>query len=425
MKKFSVAEMSRQQVETAAKAMNLPKSISDVLMCPKRVLRVTFPIKMDDGSVQCFTGYRCQYNDGRGPTKGGVRYHPDVCEDEVIALAAWMTWKCSLVDLPYGGAKGGVICDPLKLSERELEKITRRYTAEIMPVLGPNKDIPAPDVFTTSKTMAWMMDTFSMMTGHTEPAVVTGKPEVLGGSKGRKEATGRGVAIITRELYRALNKPLKDAKVIIQGFGNVGSYAAYFLNQMGAKIVAVSDSSTGIIDPAGLDVKSLMECVEKHKLLEPYTKGKKVSRDEILYQEADILIPAALENQIREDNADKIKVKVIVEGANGPTTPAADKILEKRGVYVAPDILANAGGVIVSHFEWVQALSGLYWEEKEVNDRLEHKLVKTFSEVWNKAKNMNPDPLQKGGMNVSLRVAAYVVALERIAEVYKYRGIFP
>ncbi|HEX7321094.1 MAG TPA: Glu/Leu/Phe/Val dehydrogenase [bacterium] len=415
MKKFSVAEMARQQVQAAAKAMNLPASTTTILMCPKRMLRVTFPIKMDDGTVQCFMGYRCQYNDARGPTKGGVRYHPDVCEDEVIALAAWMTWKCSLVDLPYGGAKGGVICDPLKLSEQELEKITRRYTTEIMPVLGPNKDIPAPDVFTTSKTMAWMMDTFSMMTGHTEPAVVTGKPEVLGGSKGRKEATGRGVSIITRELFKALGKSLKDARVIIQGFGNVGGYAAYFLSQMGAKIVAVSDSSIGLLDPNGFNVTELMEVVEKHKLLEPYKKGKRIDRDEILFQEADLLIPAALENQIRGDNAGRVKVSIIVEGANGPTTPEADEILDKKGIYVAPDILANAGGVIVSHFEWVQALSGMYWEEQEVNERLERKLVKTFAEVWKKAMTMK----------TSLRTAAYVVALERVAEVYKYRGIFP
>jgi glutamate dehydrogenase/leucine dehydrogenase len=415
MKKFSVAEMARLQVETAAKAMNLPKSTTAILMCPKRMLRVTFPIKMDDGTIKCFTGYRCQYNDARGPTKGGVRYHPDVCEDEVIALAAWMTWKCALVDLPYGGAKGGVICDPLALSEQELEKITRRFTTEIMPILGPNKDIPAPDVFTTSKTMAWMMDTFSMMTGHTEPAVVTGKPEVLGGSKGRKEATGRGVAIVTRELFKALGKPVKGARVIIQGFGNVGSYAALFLTQMGAKVVAVADAATGLIDENGFDVQDLIGFVEKQKNLGQYKKGRKVDRDEVLYQEADILIPAALENQIRADNADRIKAKVIAEGANGPTTPEADGLLSKKGVYTAPDILANAGGVIVSHFEWVQALSGMYWEEKEVNDRLEEKLVKTFGVVWSKSSEMK----------ISLRIAAYVVALERIAEVYKYRGIFP
>ncbi|MEO0161582.1 MAG: Glu/Leu/Phe/Val dehydrogenase [candidate division WOR-3 bacterium] len=415
MKKFSVAEMARQQLEKAAKVMNLPEHLLKILMCPKRVLKVIFPVQMDDGTIQCFTGFRCQYNDARGPTKGGVRYHPDVTEDEVIALAAWMTWKCALVDLPYGGAKGGVICDPMKLSERELERITRRYTAEIMPILGPHIDIPAPDVFTTSKTMAWIMDTFSMMTGHTEPAVVTGKPEVLGGSKGRREATGRGVFIVTRELFKKLGRPLRNAKVLIQGFGNVGSYAGYFLAQEGAKIIGVSDSSTGVIDENGLDVEELMECVQKYKLLEYYKKGKKVPRDEILYQEADILIPAALENQIRVDNAEKIKTQAIIEGANGPTTPEADDILEKKGIYVVPDILANSGGVIVSHFEWVQALSGLYWEEKEVNERLENKLVKTFNEVWDTAKRMN----------VSLRVAAYIVALTRIVEVYKYRGIFP
>ncbi|MEO0137848.1 MAG: Glu/Leu/Phe/Val dehydrogenase [candidate division WOR-3 bacterium] len=415
MKKFSVAEMARQQLEKAAKVMNLSEHLLKILMCPKRVLKVIFPVQMDDGTIQCFTGFRCQYNDARGPTKGGVRYHPDVTEDEVIALAAWMTWKCALVDLPYGGAKGGVICDPMKLSERELERITRRYTAEIMPVLGPHIDIPAPDVFTTSKTMAWIMDTFSMMTGHTEPAVVTGKPEVLGGSKGRREATGRGVFIVTRELFKKLGRPLRNAKVLIQGFGNVGSYAGYFLAQEGAKIIGVSDSSTGVIDENGLDVEELMECVQKYKLLEYYKKGKKVPRDEILYQEADILIPAALENQIRVDNAEKIKTQAIIEGANGPTTPEADDILEKKGIYVVPDILANSGGVIVSHFEWVQALSGLYWEEKEVNERLENKLVKTFNEVWDTAKRMN----------VSLRVAAYIVALTRIVEVYKYRGIFP
>lgn len=415
MKHFSVAEMARQQVEKAAQAMKLPAATRQILMCPKRTLRVTFPIKMDDGSVQCFTGFRCQYNDARGPTKGGVRYHPDVTEDEVIALASWMTWKCSLVDLPYGGAKGGVICDPLKLSERELEKITRRYTTEIMPILGPNKDIPAPDVFTTSKTMAWMMDTFSMISGHTEPAVVTGKPEVLGGSKGRKEATGRGVALSVRELFKSMKKPLKDVRVVIQGFGNVGSYAGLFLSQMGARIIAVSDATTGLIEPKGFDVEALMTVVEKHKCLEPVTTGTKVQRDDILYQEADLLIPAAMENQIRADNANRLKVRFICEGANGPTTPEADEILEARGVKVIPDILANAGGVIVSHFEWVQALSGLYWEEKEVNDRLEQKIVRTFAEVWRRSQEMN----------VSLRVAAYIVALERINEVYKFRGIFP
>lgn len=416
MKQFSVAAMARDQLVKAAKAMKLSKAIVTVLGCPKRVLRVNFPIQMDDGTIRCFTGYRCQYNDSRGPTKGGVRYHPGVSEDEVIALAAWMTWKCALVDLPYGGAKGGVICDPMALSERELEKITRRYTTEIMPVLGPNKDIPAPDVFTTSKTMAWMMDTFSMFAGHTEPAVVTGKPEVLGGSKGRKEATGRGVMITTRELCARINLRLKGARVAVQGFGNVGSHAALFLSQLGAKIVAVSDSSTGFVNGDGLDVPGLVACIEKHRCLAPYRgPGRKVSREVILYQDVDILIPAALENQIRKDNASRIKAKVVSEGANGPTAPEADAILEKKGIHVIPDILANSGGVIVSHYEWVQALSGMYWEEEEVNQRLEKKLVASFGQVWRKAQEFK----------VSLRTAAYCVALERIASVYQYRGIFP
>lgn len=416
MEKFSVAEMARQQLEKAAKAAKLPESITTILSCPKRVLRVTFPVQMDNGTVKCFIGYRCQYNDSRGPTKGGVRYHPEVSEDEVIALAAWMTWKCALVDLPYGGAKGGVICDPPKLSEQELEKITRRFTIEIMPILGPNKDIPAPDVFTTSKTMAWMMDTFSMVTGHTEPAVVTGKPEVLGGSKGRKEATGRGVMINTREICNRLNIPLKGVRVAVQGFGNVGSYAALFLSQLGAKIVAVSDADIALVNPDGLDVPELMNCTEKYKCLESFKgAGRRIERDELLYQEVDILIPAALENQLRKDNAAKIGARVIVEGANGPTTPDADEILEKKGIHVVPDILANSGGVIVSHYEWVQALSGMYWEEEEVNQRLEKKLVRSFEAVWQKARELK----------VSLRTAAYCVALERISQVYQYRGIFP
>jgi glutamate dehydrogenase (NAD(P)+) len=326
-----------------------------------------------------------------------------------------MTWKCALVDLPYGGAKGGVICNPLNMSETELERLTRRYTAEIMTILGPHIDIPAPDVFTTSKTMAWIMDTFSMFKGYTEPAIVTGKPEVLGGSLGRKQATGRGVAIITRELYKKLGKSLKGCTVAVQGFGNVGSHAALFLKEMGAQIVAVSDSSGGLIDYDGLPLDDLTQCIEKHQCLAKYDKITAVDRDEILYLDVDIFIPAALENQIRRDNVDRIKAKIISEGANGPTTPDADEVLEKRGVKVIPDILANAGGVIVSHLEWVQALSGLQWEEDEINKRLERKLVTSFDKVWKKAQEKK----------VSLRTAAYVVAIERIAEVYSYRGVFP
>jgi len=412
---FQLAKMVREQVEKAANKIDIPGHIRDILKCPMRVLKVSFPVRMDDGRIVCFTGFRCQYNNALGPTKGGVRYHPELSEDEVIALAAWMTWKCALVDLPYGGAKGGVICDPTNLSERELERLTRRFTTEIMPVLGPHSDIPAPDVFTTSKTMAWMMDTFSMFKGYTEPAIVTGKPEVMGGSLGRKHATGRGVAIVVRELYKKLGKNLKGATVAVQGFGNVGSHAALFLAQMGAKVVTVSDASCGLIDYGGLPVAELMEFVEKHECLAEYNKLKSCDRDEVLYQDVDILIPAALENQIRKDNVEKMKVKVISEGANGPTTPDADRILEKRGTYVIPDILANAGGVIVSHLEWVQALSGLQWEEEEINQRLEKRLVRTFDKVWKKAKEKN----------VSLRTAAYIIAIERIVKVYRYRGLFP
>jgi glutamate dehydrogenase (NAD(P)+) len=379
-----------------------------------RVLKVSIPIKMDNGRTKVFTGFRCQYNNARGPTKGGVRYHPEVTEDEIVALAAWMTWKCALLDLPYGGAKGGVICDPKKLSEGELERMTRRYTSEIMPILGPHIDIPAPDVYTTSKTMAWIMDTFSMMKGYTEPSIVTGKPEVLGGSKGRKEATGRGVAIITREFFKAKRKSLKGAKIAVQGFGNVGGHAALFLSRMGAKIVAASDVSGALINPDGLDISGLIECVERHACVIKHP-GKQIDKEELLFQDVDVLIPAALEDQIHRKNAHKIKAKVIFEGANGPTTPEADEILEKRRIPVIPDILANAGGVVVSHLEWAQALSGLFWEEEQVNTELEKKMVKSFKQVWDVATRRK----------ISFRCAAYLIAIERIAEIYSYRGMFP
>ncbi|MFQ6083341.1 MAG: Glu/Leu/Phe/Val dehydrogenase [Candidatus Aminicenantia bacterium] len=410
----SIAEMAKKQLLKAAKRINLDPNIQKILEKPMRVFEVSIPIIRDNGEVEVFTGYRCQYNDARGPAKGGVRYHPEVTKDEIVALAAWMTWKCALVDLPYGGAKGGIICDPIKLSEKELERLTRRYTTEIAPILGPHLDIPAPDVYTTSKTMAWMMDTFSILKGYTEPSIVTGKPEVLGGSKGRKEATGRGVAIITQELFRALKKSLKGTKIAIQGFGNVGSYAALFLSQMGAKIVAVSDVLGALVNEEGFSPGELISYVEKYGSFEKF-KAKRIPRDELLFQKVDVLIPAALENQIHSKNVEKIKAKIIVEGANGPTTPEADEVLEKKRIYVVPDILANAGGVIVSHLEWVQAISGLYWEEEEVNHHLEKKLVKGFKEVWNKSNELG----------VSLREAAYIIALERVAEVYRYRGIFP
>ncbi|MCR4404087.1 MAG: Glu/Leu/Phe/Val dehydrogenase [Candidatus Acetothermia bacterium] len=413
-KKFSLAEMAREQIARAARVMELPADLLTILNCPKRVLTVSLPIERDDGSISCFTGFRCQYNNMRGPTKGGVRIHPDVTEDEVIALAAWMTWKCALVDLPYGGAKGGIICDPTKLSEKELERLIRRYTTEIMPLLGPHQDIPAPDVFTTSKEMAWMMDTFSMFKGYTEPSVVTGKPEVLGGSPIRKEATGRGVAIVTRQLFEKLGWSLKGARAAIQGFGNVGSFTALFLSEMGVKIVAVSDVYGGYADDRGFKIPELMAYAEKHGSLRGWP-GERIERDEILYQDVDLLVPAALENQLHAGNAARIRARAIVEGANGPTTPEADEVLEKRGIHVVPDILANSGGVIVSHLEWVQALSGLLWEREETISRLERRLVRSFDAVWKKAQEKR----------VSLRTAAYIVALERVVETYRYRGLFP
>lgn len=415
MEQFSFRDEIEKQIERAAEAINIPKELLTVIKRPKRILKVTIPVRRDDGTITCFTGYRCQHNDARGPTKGGVRYHPDTNEDEIVALAMLMTWKCALVDLPYGGAKGGVVCDPTKLSEGELERLTRRYTTEIMPILGSHIDIPAPDVYTTSRTMAWIMDTFSMFTGHTVSAVVTGKPEVLGGSKGRKEATGRGVSIVTEQLYKHLGKSLKDATVAVQGFGNVGSYAALFLAQMGAKIVAISDVSASIIDKNGFNVSEVMNyTLKNHGLVKGFSKDE-ISKDEFFSLNVDVFIPAALENQINQNNANRIKAGVIIEGANGPTTFEADKILEKKGIYIVPDILANSGGVIVSHFEWVQALTGLYWDEERVRFELDRKLRPAFENVWNFAKEKN----------VSLRVAAYALALQRLIEVYNYRGLFP
>jgi len=410
----SLAKKARKQLFKAAKEFKLDPNLLKILEKPMRVLKVSIPIRMDSGKTRVFEGFRCQYNNAKGPTKGGVRYHPNVTEDEIVALAAWMTWKCSLLDLPYGGAKGGIACDPKKLSENELERLTRRFTTEIMPILGPHIDIPAPDVYTTSKTMAWIMDTFSTFKGYTEPSIVTGKPEILGGSKGRKEATGRGVAFMVREYFKAKKKNLKGTKIAIQGFGNVGGYAALFLSQMGAKIVATSDVSGALVNPEGLDIQDLFACIKEHACLVKHT-GRKIDRGNLLYQDVDVLIPAALENQIHQKNAEKIKAKVIFEAANGPTTPEADDILEKRNIVTIPDILVNAGGVVVSHLEWVQALSGLFWEEDQVNRELERKMVKAFKEVWKQV-------LER---KIPFRCAAYLIAISRIAEVYKYRGLFP
>jgi glutamate dehydrogenase/leucine dehydrogenase len=410
----TLAKKALKQLHKAAKEIELDPNILKILEKPMRILKVSVPIRLDNGRTKVFDGFRCQYSDAKGPTKGGVRYHPNVTEDEVIALAAWMTWKCSLLDLPYGGAKGGIACDPQHLSETELERLTRRFTTEIMPILGPHIDIPAPDVYTTSKTMAWIMDTFSTFKGYTEPSIVTGKPEILGGSKGRKEATGRGVSLIVREFFKAKKKSLKGAKIAIQGFGNVGAYTALFLSQMGAKIVGTSDISGALVNPEGLDVPDLIDCMNKHACLIKHS-AKKIDRDELLYMDVDALIPAALENQIHKKNVEKIRAKVIFEAANGPTTPEADEILDQKNIQVIPDILTNAGGVVVSHLEWVQALSGLSWEEDRVNNELQRKMIKAFKEVKEQVLKRK----------ISYRCAAYLIAIERIAEVYKYRGLFP
>jgi glutamate dehydrogenase (NAD(P)+) len=374
---------------------------------------------MDDGTTRIFTGYRVQHNDVRGPLKGGVRFSPFVTLDEVKALSMWMTWKCAVVNLPFGGAKGGVIVDPKKLSDGELERLTRRYTVEIGPIIGPAKDIPAPDMGTDARIMAWMMDTFSMTQGYSVPGVVTGKPVVIGGSNGRLEATGRGVLYITQEACRVQNLNLQGARVAIQGFGNVGGVSARLLSQAGAKVVAVSDSAGGIYSPNGLDIEDLYAQRLAGGLLGEHARTnfdhEDISNAALLELPVDILIPAALEGQITEANAARVQASIIVEAANGPTTVGADRILAAKGVYLVPDILANAGGVVVSYFEWVQDLQSFFWEETEVNQRMQRIMVNAFAEVTAEANSRG----------LRLREAAYVVALNRVVEAIKARGIYP
>jgi len=370
---------------------------------------------MDDGSYRVFQGYRVQHNIARGPAKGGIRYHPDVSIDEVRALASWMTWKCACLDLPYGGGKGGVIVDPRKLSNGELERLTRRYASEILPIIGPEQDIPAPDVYTNSQTMAWIMDTYSMTRGATSLGVVTGKPVELGGSRGRDRATARGVQFVLREACKARKMKLAGATVAIQGFGNAGGHLATLLREDGAKIVAASDSSGGVYEPKGLDPKALHAHKEKGGHFKTLALGKPVSNKQILELPVDILVPAALENQITGANAGRIKARIVAEAANGPTTPMADTVLFRKGRTVIPDILANAGGVTVSYFEWVQDFSAFFWDEDEVDKRLERAMVKAWTNVANTAAKHK----------VSLRDAAYVVAVGRVAEATRVRGIFP
>ncbi len=415
-------EIALQQFNKAADIMRLEEWIRKILSYPERIIKVSIPVRMDTGEVQVFEGYRCQYNSALGPYKGGIRYSLDVSEDEVVALAQWMTFKCALVDIPFGGAKGGVKVDPRKLSNAELERLTRRFTYELIPVIGPSIDIPAPDIYTNDDTMSWIMDTYSVIKGYNEPAIVTGKPIFIGGSKGRKEATGRGVAIVAREMLRLFGEDLKGKTVAIQGFGNVGTYAALTLSEFGAKIVAVSDIEGGIYASEGIDVKELMEFVYEDKerpvkSVTMYKYARRIPGEELLLLDVDILVPAAVENQITGENAGSIKAKFIVEGANGPTTFEADKILQERGIIVVPDILANSGGVIVSYLEWVQDRMGYYWEEHEVNEKLESKLKKVSKEVYETMKRFN--------LKNDLRTAAYILAIDRIANVYRKRRLFP
>ncbi len=427
MKQHNPREIALRQFSRAAEIMELEDWIKNILSYPERTVKVHIPVKMDNGEVQVFVGYRCQYNAALGPYKGGIRYSPEVDEDEVVALAQWMTFKCALVDIPFGGAKGGVRVDPKKLSKSELERLTRRFTYEIVPVIGPYIDIPAPDVYTNDDVMAWIMDTYSIIKGYNEPAVVTGKPTYIGGSKGRKEATGRGVAISTREVLKLYGEDIKGKTVAIQGFGNVAVFAALILQDWGARIVAVSDSKGGIYNPDGLDVRDLIKHVYgseevngKKKSVVSYAGGEQISNEDLLLLDVDILIPCAIENQITEENADKIKARYIVEGANGPTTFEADEILFKKGIIVVPDILANSGGVIVSYLEWVQDRMGYYWEEDEVNEKLEKKLINAIKEVFHTLKEY-----EKKGKKIDWRTAAYILSIERIAKVYRKRGLFP
>jgi len=408
--------MAQRQFDLAAEQLNLEDGLRQILRNCKRSLEVTFPVKMDDGTVKIFSGYRVQHNIARGPAKGGIRYHPDVNLDEVKALAMWMTWKCAVVNIPYGGAKGGVVCDPKKMSLGELERLTRRYATEISLLIGPESDIPAPDVNTDSRTMAWIMDTYSMHKGYSVPAVVTGKPLSVGGSEGRREATSRGCVFTIREAAKVLKMDLKDRPVVVQGFGNVGAIAAELLyNLEGSRIVAVSDSRGGIYNPKGLDVKKLLAVKREAGTVVEYRDGDKVSNEELLELPCDILVPAALEKQIGEHNADKIKARLVAEGANGPTTPEADAIFFAKKIMVLPDILANAGGVTVSYFEWVQDLQSLFWSEEEVNAKLEQVMKRAFRDVYAMAQEHN----------IGMRQAAYLVAVNRVAQAARARGIYP
>jgi glutamate dehydrogenase/leucine dehydrogenase len=405
-----------QQLDEASKLIKLGDGMRQVLANPKRVLTVSLPIKMDNNEIEVFTGFRSQHNDARGPYKGGIRYHPQVSIDEVKALSMWMTWKCAVADIPYGGGKGGIICNPKEMSEDELERLTRRYAYAISDIIGPRTDIPAPDVYTGGKEMAWIMDTYSALKGNfMQPEIITGKPLAIGGSLGRTEATGRGLSFTVREASKRLKINMNTATVVVQGFGNAGQYSAQFLEEQGAKVIAVSDSNGGVSNKDGIQVGALRKHKEKKGSVLGFPGTRPISNEDLVEMECTILVPAALENQIISKNAGKIKAKIVAEAANGPTTPDADDILYKNGIMVIPDILANGGGVTVSYFEWLQNLRREYWKEDEVNERLDRNISKAFSDVYE----------THDQYTVNMRKASTLLAIKRVVEATKIRGIWP
>jgi len=408
-------ELALQNFDAAADALGLDNDTREMIKYPERVLTVTVPVRMDDGDIHRFEGYRVQHSQVRGPAKGGIRYHPQVTLDEVKALATWMTWKCAVVNIPFGGAKGGITCDPKHMSKNELEHMTRRYTSAILPLIGPQQDIPAPDVYTNPQTMAWIMDTFSMTKGYPIPGVVTGKPICLGGSLGRNEATGRGVFYTIKSACDHLGMTLKGAKVAVQGFGNAGSITAQLLHEAGAKVIAVNDSTGGVYNKNGLNIPELMQMKALTGKVDHFPESEPITAGQLLAVDCDILVPAALENAIDAENAGAVRARIIGEAANGPVTPAADRILESEGVFVIPDILCNAGGVTVSYFEWVQDEQHLFWEAQDVYDRLERVMKTAFRDVLK-------IHLEK---KVPMRIAANMLGIGRVAEAVQIRGIYP
>lgn len=407
-------ESMMSRFDHAARLLALPEDLYKVLRVPNREITIYIPVYMDDGRIEVFTGYRVQHNFARGPAKGGIRYAPDVTLDEVRALAAWMTWKCAVVNIPFGGAKGGVICDPSQMSQVEVERLTRRYTAELIDFIGPERDVPAPDMNTNEQTMAWIMDTYSMHARHTVTAVVTGKPIDLSGSRGRREATGRGLLFVVNEAVKKLGLSIPQTRVVVQGSGNVGGTAARLMHEIGYKVVALSDIHGGIYNAQGLNIPAVLDHLAAHHSLEKYPAAEPVSNHALLELDCEVLLPAATENQITSHNAQRVKCRILAEGANGPTTAAADDILEAKGVFVIPDILANAGGVTCSYFEWVQDRMGYFWKEETVNERLQDIMVASFWDVCKYAETHN----------VNMRIASYMLAIDRVAYVTRVRGIY-